>query len=659
MTHEEQHANEMLSQIYDRVEAIDTTRHINRIYFHAGYSFEELVANLRGIVVTLVEEVGTLDKRLDDVIAWLDTAISEKVTEEFKKQTPSMIETITEAVKDWVSDNLSNQGSDWRDIGVLAYLPNNFPGIDSITKQMGQPWIYPNAFFEDDEYYYIQYMPGEFDASKVKSNLNTFVVWNKSDLSLRSVFWAGFGGTNGLYVEVINGKRYLYSKVNQKQYNLGRFDITDMPNAGAGPVEIPVDVEYSESRIASEFTRYGDSWLVQQNMIPRGWDWDHTTLVSYNTDFTKKTGYYRQSKTAIGMTGTDYETKQLAFHPQALVVKDSNIIHLGGGLWRAGSPVTDYHAFGVVFNGANGELSADYTFSPEVMYNYFVSKGHTVPRIELEGGVVYKNRVHSIVVFNPLGDSAENPGIAVIEFQSKRRDIRGEQTTGNMTYLNKTGFASAYMPRNRDNKLYNAFTGADISNLMELVKYMRDTGQEEVNFSTSTVIMNDFDGTTMSSGYFVQIQNVNNRAFWLRYQHNAQNIEYTRFVEVNPDFTGVVHDNKQNLQTYEGWKELTLSNGAKGEVHYRRFNETVELRFTDFQVTGTQVTVATLPEGYRPYAGTQFQLIQSRDNGGVVAEVSVQNDGDVIFTEPVIGTHAPGNMYRGTLHLTMSSQLNL
>lgn len=110
MTFEEQHANQMLEQLYDRVEAIDTSRHINRVYFHAGYSFEELVANLRGIVINLIDQVDAVNKRLDEVLALLDKVlatirdtIKSEVTDVFAKERPGMIADVVDRVLSEVS----------------------------------------------------------------------------------------------------------------------------------------------------------------------------------------------------------------------------------------------------------------------------------------------------------------------------------------------------------------------------------------------------------------------------------------------------------------------------------------------------------------------------------------------------------------------------
>lgn len=556
-----------------------------------------------------------------------------------------------------IIDTAGNAGVDYRDIGVLGYIPLNFPGINSITTTMGQPYIYPNAFYEDDEYYYIQYMPGNFNPNEVKSNHNTFAVWNKSDMTFRSVFWAGFGGTNGLYVEKIDGKRYLYSKVDQANYNIGRFDITDMPYAGAGPVEMPLNKEYTLSHIGSEFTKYGDSWLVQQNMIPRGFDWDHTTLVAFDSEFENIKGYYRMTKASSGMVGTTYESGFKVYHSQGLAVKDNNIIHVGGGLWRAGENVTPYHANGVVVNGAGGEITEDYTFSPVVLHDYFVSKGHTVNRIELEGAVVYNNRIHSLVIYNTAGN-ATDAGMAVIEFGSPRRDIRGEMTYGNTEFVNHSGFASAYMGKNRENKLYDPYTGNNLEDMFSLLLYMKNTGQDEVNFYSSGVVLKDFDGSQIPAGYFVEIQNVNNRTFWFHYRTNVKRRDYSRFVTVDADFTKVTNDIPQNLTTYEGWNKLTLASGVGGSISYRRVNELIEIRFEELTVDAVQKKIGTLPDGYKPYAGEQFQMIQDRGKHTIV-EVDIQTDGDIIFAQEVIGTHAPSNIYRGVSHVVAGGDINI
>lgn len=110
MTFEEQHANQMLEQLYDRVEAIDASRHINRVYFHAGYSFEELVANLRGIVINLIDQVDAVNKRLDEVLALLDKVlatihdtIKSEVADVFAKERPGMIADVVDRVLSEVS----------------------------------------------------------------------------------------------------------------------------------------------------------------------------------------------------------------------------------------------------------------------------------------------------------------------------------------------------------------------------------------------------------------------------------------------------------------------------------------------------------------------------------------------------------------------------
>lgn len=110
MTFEEQHANQMLEQLYDRVEAIDASRHINRVYFHAGYSFEELVANLRGIVINLIDQVDAVNKRLDEVLALLEKVlatihdtIKSEVADVFAKERPGMIADVVDRVLSEVS----------------------------------------------------------------------------------------------------------------------------------------------------------------------------------------------------------------------------------------------------------------------------------------------------------------------------------------------------------------------------------------------------------------------------------------------------------------------------------------------------------------------------------------------------------------------------
>lgn len=89
-------ANVRLERFYDTVEQYRPTAHINRIYFHAGYTIEEVIANLRGIMTLFAEQVGEVQDKLNDLLTRIELILQKIIDEKEPEIVAQIIGDVTE-----------------------------------------------------------------------------------------------------------------------------------------------------------------------------------------------------------------------------------------------------------------------------------------------------------------------------------------------------------------------------------------------------------------------------------------------------------------------------------------------------------------------------------------------------------------------------------
>lgn len=89
--------NQRLDNFYNAVEATKPVAHINRIYFHAGYTIEEVIANLMGIMAQFADELGdfreefdALYKRIYEIMQSFEPEIIAELIKYFEKAWPDI-----------------------------------------------------------------------------------------------------------------------------------------------------------------------------------------------------------------------------------------------------------------------------------------------------------------------------------------------------------------------------------------------------------------------------------------------------------------------------------------------------------------------------------------------------------------------------------------
>ena len=97
-----------------------------------------------------------------------------------------------------------------------------------------------------------------------------------------------------------------------------------------------------------------------------------------------------------------------------------------------------------------------------------------------------------------------------------------------------------------------------------------------------------------------------------------------------------------NLLTDSGWLDLPLSTGIAAyneaqKPRYRKVGKTVFLTGVLKGVTGSDVTIATLPSGYTP---SKRAIIPIACVGQMIGKISIDTDGSIVLNrttvEPVI-----------------------
>ena len=524
-----------------------------------------------------------------------------------------------------IIDTAGNAGVDWRDIGVIAYLPYRFRGYDAWIKSSGQPYYALAGLFIDDDYYYILHQPAVFDLSDTIKDVSSIVaIYDKKTLNTVSVISVGLGTCESIYVETVDENRYLYTKSNPSTLSLGKYDITNLPTDAI--TKAPLLKEF-DIRLHMEFARFGNKWITEQVTIPRGRYNDRTTLTVWDDEFNEIQSYLHLDP-QTSFYGTPYYNDHITAKRQGLVVQNGQLVQVMGGLWRTTEELTNYHMIGAQVIGADGKIAEDYTFSPQLLTNYFAKQGITgIDRMEAEGAAIYKNLVHTLVTYK-VGAEGEN-GIAILQFQSPRRDLRGEGTTDIQTTLvNRMSESSnTYLPNNRLGHLYNPYTGKEIIDLKTLIQYMIESRMDVVNLFTSSTKINDVDGKTpLVGGYNMSIENLNNSVIGITAKGYSE--QYYRVIIVDNNFN-ITSDNIRGRHVNTDWKPVPLASGVTGEIDVRLAGYTMEIRLTEVRGLAKGKTLATLPSDYRPFAGNSWHTTVISES--TVATLNVQNDGDIIL----------------------------
>ena len=541
-----------------------------------------------------------------------------------------------------IIDTAGNAGVDYRDIGVMAYLPYKFKFYDSWIASSGQSYYAPGGLFIDDDYYYILHNPQSFTVGgDIKNASNIVAIYNKENFDTVAVFAVGGGTAESIYVEKSGNNRYLYIKADTKTWELGKYDISTFTTSA---IVSPKLLKKFDIKLHMEFSRFGNKWITEQVTVPRGKYSDRTMLAVWDDEFNNKDAQFYLNPTTSFYNRPLYNDHK-AVKRQGFVVQNGQIIQVTGGLWRYNEPVTNYHMVGTQKISPNGDVSDDNTFSPKIVADYLISQGKTVDRIESEWATLFNNKVHTIFTYRTGEENTD--GIALVQFESPRRDFRGEGTNLDTELVN-SGYngRSPYLPINRDEHLFNPFTGEDILDLRSLMQFMIETALDEVKFFTSAVKdMKDVDGITPLDGSsLITVKNTNQSLFWVNFENYFD--WYNKVVILDSDFKVKTDQIRTHLPNTP-WVSVPLANGVTGAIDVRLAGYTMEIRLTGVRGLAKGKTLATLPSGYLPFAGNSWHTTVISDS--TVATLNVQDDGDIILSAVVGELPSDGGSIWATL----------
>lgn len=123
---------ESLTRLYDTIQRMNPQHHVNRIYRHTGYTVEELVANLRGELKWLADNVAGLA----DIVEHLLDEIDKIVKEEVVKHLPEIIEYVSEKVQAEIEKIM--QSTEASAFG-MPKLNNLIYGDETIVDKLSSP----------------------------------------------------------------------------------------------------------------------------------------------------------------------------------------------------------------------------------------------------------------------------------------------------------------------------------------------------------------------------------------------------------------------------------------------------------------------------------------------------------------------------------------
>ncbi|MDW4434487.1 BppU family phage baseplate upper protein [Staphylococcus saprophyticus] len=456
----------------------------------------------------------------------------------------------------------------FRDIKIIKDLPLQFKGYKEELAINNTTWYYPQGIFIDDSYYYITF-------GTPSNNAKTILVIYDFNFQEVCKYYLGQQYTESLYVENINGSRYLYCQV--KSGYISKFDITSInysnttKNIGDPIAEYNVGLLY-------RFAKSKDGWIVEQNNQSKGVYNQQDTLVVYSEDFQRK-GVI----TTFPSTSNDLEN--ISVKRQGMTFVDGGIKYVVGGLYRSGTTENNHNSQGVISINGDGSISNDYTYSPSAFLKYLETLNKDYDRIEHEGACTYKNEMHSIIAYrDSSAEQSNKSGLLIVKYGDSDKDITMQDNIA----LNLPNAKYNPYKTTINGFLLNEYTGNEITDLKSLIAYMADSHISNIVFYSSRVAMNDLDDKKIPGSMRVEVENHNNYTFFVSYKGTNIN-----------EFYLVSFDNKK--------KTYTVSQTGK-----EKRVESVDVLTIDYPTKMYLTKATNLPSGVSGYG-----FIEVRTDGDV------------------------------------------
>lgn len=395
----------------------------------------------------------------------------------------------------------------FRDIKIHADLPFKFNGYDNIISTEKLSYLFPQGLAIHNGYTYIIH-------SAPESGSKRLVVVYDEFYEYINMFFAGTTGGEGLHVEKEGNKTYLYARTDN--FNIGKFDVTSLRDIKERATIEP-EKEFNLNAYMN-FFKTKEGWGVEYYNQTKGVYLQRDTIVFFNSDFSKRTGYLwiNPANSTLWsdnlLTGvTNHSAKK-----QGMALVNNTIVQTLGGNWNPNrdGEIHTYHLQGVQEISPSGDIMNDYTYHPYELRDYLNKQGKNVDILEHEGAFSYNNRLFSIIVYKGrTNENSNKQGVLVVEYKPKEKDYTFN-TTGE-PFLAPTANYNPYKT-NVDNKLVNEYTGEDINSIEELVRYMIATYQDNIIFYSSKIKIKDFGNAELPKGCRVEVENMNNSTFYVK-----------------------------------------------------------------------------------------------------------------------------------------------
>ena len=488
----------------------------------------------------------------------------------------------------------------YRDIKIHADLPIRFSGYDQLIVDNGVTYYYPQGLALDSDYIYLLY-----DTPELVNRLLVIYDWNYNFITK---YYVGFHGGENIHVEKEGDGRYLYAKTTTGK--LGKFDISNIEESSNTTELLPIE-EY-EMSIYTNFFRTRKGWGIEARNLVNGGGLRRDTIVFYNDDFSKMTGHLWMNPTSslLWASSTFGTIMQKSTKRQGLTLIGNNIMQTVGGQWNPNRDTETeiYHLQGVQQIGPSGEIVDNFTYPPQEMFNYLQSIGKTPSVIEHESAFNYDGRLFCLIVYNgPSATGANTKGVLLVEYGAKDKEYTFNEL--GIPYVTPTAQFQPYKT-SINGKLYNEYTGQQLSTLEEVVEYMYETSQSQVIWYSSDVVIKDFSGNNIESSNKISVENLNNYTFFVNYETRGDkklyivtrntttgnktivagniNKKYTSIdlLNLTEKFEGysVGTINKPDGVSSSGWVESSVIDDIK-RVKYKPYNEHNE--YINIKVSGT------------------------------------------------------------------------
>ncbi|MDT0711094.1 BppU family phage baseplate upper protein [Mammaliicoccus sciuri] len=482
----------------------------------------------------------------------------------------------------------------FRDIKIHGEVPFKFKNYDAIISENEVSFYYPQGIALDDNYYYLLFMANKRFSKRI------IVIYDKEFNEIVK-FYAGTAGGEGIHVEEIDDKRYLYVKNQDK--TLGMYDITTIDKSMELQTLTPVK-DYPLD-FYMNFFKTSKGWWLEANNQSKGTFLQRDTLLHYNEDFSKFLGYFwiNPSYSTLWSDDLDTSVTNYAAKKQGMTLIDNSIYQSVGGYWD-GSKTNIYHLQGVQEIGPGGDIANNFTYDPSEIKSYLESTGRDVNIIEHEGAFNYNNRLFCIIVYKGRTHSnSDKNGVLIVEYGGKEKDYTFNEV--GETFVSPTG---AYNPYKTviGNDIYNEYTGEKLNSIKDILKYMVDTYQSKLVFYTSKVNnVKDYDNNLLTSGLKITIENLNNYTFHVFYKgYGVDEFYIMNYDKVNNTYKLTRSDvdrryNNVDLLTLNSKLEgyfLNSINGPEGVslhgwVKINSDNNTIRMSYSPYNSYDTYINI--------------------------------------------------------------------